>query len=131
MTTTQPIRIISPVCEARFPNLASVERIGPDAGNFSLTLVVAPESVEVIRDAISKAGGTEKALREEDGVFKLKAKSTLPIRAVNVLKKSVPLESIKVGTEVRAQLGFIPQPRSKGGITVQLGDVQVMDVGNC
>ena len=109
MTTTQPIRIISPVCEARFPNLASVERIGPDAGNFSLTLVVAPESVEVIRDAISKAGGTEKALREEDGVFKLKAKSTLPIRAVNVLKKSVPLESIKVGTEVAAMTRIATQ----------------------
>jgi hypothetical protein len=42
----------------------------------------------------------------------------------------VPLETIKVGTEVRAQLGFIPRPRTKEGITVQLGDVQVMDA-NC
>jgi hypothetical protein len=133
------IKIVSPVCEARFPNLTSTEKFdGTDTGKYSLTIILDEKDIKPIEKAIAEANGGKgnnplkqiPADAEYDaGKYKLKAKSQFQVKAVNRNKESIDLSRVGGGASIRVQLGFAPYTQGGGGVTVYLGNVQVLKEG--
>ena len=136
---TDTIRIVSPVCEARFPNLTETEKFdGTDTGKYSLTMVLEEKDIKSIEAAIAQAGGGKgnNPLKQipsdaeyDAGKYKLKAKSKFQVTAVNKDKESIDLSRVGGGAAIRVQLGFAPYTQGGGGVTVYLGNVQVLKEG--
>ena len=137
---TDTVRIVSPVCEARFPNLTETEKFdGTDTGKYSLTLVFDKSEIKPIEKAIAQANGGKgrSPLKEipsdaeyDAGKYKLKAKSKFQVRAVNASKESIELSRVQGGASIRVQLGFAPYTQQGGGVTVYLGNIQVLKEGS-
>ena len=137
---TDTVRIVSPVAQARFANLTETEKFdGTDTGKYSLTLVFNKDDVAPIEKAIAQANGGKgrsplkeiDAMAEYDaGKFKLKAKSKYQVKAVNTNGESIDLDRVQGGAEVRVQLGFAPYTQQGGGVTVYLGNIQVLREGS-
>ena len=136
---TDTIKVVSPVCEARFPNLTETEKFeGTDTGKYSLTMVIDPKDIAPIEKAIAQANGGKgnNPLKQipadadyDGGKFKLKAKSKFPVTAVNLQKEAIDLGRIGGGASIRTILTFAPYTQGGGGVTVYLGNIQVLKEG--
>ena len=134
------IPLVTPVCEARFPNLHETEKYdGMDTGKYSLTMVFDAKDIKPIEKAIAQANGGKgnnplKQIPEDAeydaGKYRLKAKSKFPVRAVNREKQSIELDRVQGGADVRVQLKFAPYTQQGGGVTVYLGNIQVLREGS-
>ena len=58
--------------------------------------------------------------------LRLKSKSKSQIKAVNVIKKPIPLENILPGAIVRVQASFASYEQGGGGVTAYLGNIQLL-----
>ena len=133
---TEKVNIISPVAKAIFPNLVEHEEFqGTSTGKYSLTLVFDPKDVKPIEKAIAQAGGGKgtSPLKQipndaeyDSGMYRLKAKTSYPIRVLDTSKTPIPLDRVTNGSEVRVQLSFAPYTQSGGGVTVYLGNIQLL-----
>ena len=128
MTGTK-VQIVSPPASVLEAHLTETEKFdGTDTRKYSMTLAFSEDQVQPIREAILEAGGGKgmSPLKERDGLFLLKARSTYPVRVVDVANEPIALERITVGAEVRAKLGFASYKSQGGGVTTYLGNIQLL-----
>ena len=133
------VTVVSPIAHIRFPNLLEHESYGGvTTGKYSLTMVMDPNDVKGIEEAIVSAGGGKgkSPLKSIDadaeydaGMVQLKAKTTFPVKAVDASGSFVPLESVTHGSEARVKLTFQRYEQQGGGVTCYLGNIQLLSSG--
>ena len=125
-------RIVTPVATVLEANLVETEKFEEvDTGKYSITLLLKSKDIEPVQEAISKVmpkkkGASSPLLITPEGDYRLKAKSKFQIQAVNASKQPIPLETVRVGAEVRIQTGFAAYGVGGSGVTAYLGNVQLL-----
>ena len=127
------IQITSPPCVVRNPQLITAD---PFTGFFSVTLIFNQAQIDPIKTAILQAmNGQRHQLLQvipetapQDGKkYKLVAKASRPIQAMDRSKTPITLEQIEDGATVRVKLSFDPfRSVGQSGAFATLGDIQLL-----
>ena len=104
-----------------------------ETGEYSITLLFDAKDIEPIEKAIAKVMPKKKGARSPLHYSKnlgyrlrLKSKPKSQVKAVNVIKKPIPLENILPGAIVRVQASFASYEQGGGGVTAYLGNIQLL-----
>ena len=104
-----------------------------ETGEYSITLLFDSKDIEPIEKAIAKAMPKKKGARSPLHYSKnlgyrlrLKSRPKSQVKAVNVIKKPIPLENILPGAIVRVQASFASYEQGGGGVTAYLGNIQLL-----
>jgi len=98
---------------------------------YSITLLFEAKDIESIEQAIAKVMPKKKGARSplhysKLAGYRLRLKSKSQVKAVNVVKKPIPLENILPGAIVRVQASFASYEQGGGGVTAYLGSIQLL-----
>ena len=102
-----------------------------ETGEYSITLLFDAKDIEPIEKAIAKVMPNKKGARSplhysKNLGYRLRLKSKSQVKAVNVIKKPIPLENILPGAIVRVQASFASYEQGGGGVTAYLGNIQLL-----
>ena len=117
--------------------ITPLARVAPvhlvETGEYSITLLFDAKDIEPIEKAIAKVmpkkKGTRSPLHYSKNLgyrLRLKSKPKSQVKAVNVIKKPIPLENILPGAIVRVQASFASYEQGGGGVTAYLGNIQLL-----
>ena len=115
--------------------ITPLARVAPvhlvETGEYSITLLFEAKDIEPIEKAIAKVMPKKKGARSplhysKNLGYRLRLKSKSQVKAVNVIKKPIPLEKILPGAIVRVQASFASYEQGGGGVTAYLGNIQLL-----
>ena len=117
--------------------ITPLARVAPvhlvETGEYSITLLFDAKDIESIEKAIAKVMPKKKGARSPLHYSKnlgyrlrLKSRPKSQVKAVNVIKKPIPLENILPGAIVRVQASFASYEQRGGGVTAYLGNIQLL-----
>ena len=115
--------------------ITPLARVAPvhlvETGEYSITLLFEAKDIEPIEKAIAKVMPNKKGARSplhysKNLGYRLRLKSKSQVKAVNVIKKPIPLEKILPGAIVRVQASFASYEQGGGGVTAYLGNIQLL-----
>jgi len=115
--------------------ITPLARVAPvhlvETGEYSITLLFDAKDIEPIEKAIAKAMPKKKGARSplhysKNLGYRLRLKPKSQVKAVNVIKKPIPLENILPGAIVRVQASFASYEQGGGGVTAYLGNIQLL-----
>ena len=118
--------------------ITPLARVAPvhlvETGEYSITLLFDTKDIEPIEKAIAKVMPKKKGARAPISPlhysktigYRLRLRSESQVKAVNVIKKPIPLENILPGAIVRVQASFASYEQGGGGVTAYLGNIQLL-----
>ena len=115
--------------------ITPLARVAPvhlvETGEYSITLLFDAKDIEPIEKAIAKVMPKKKGARSplhysKNLGYRLRLKSKSQVKAVNVIKKPIPLKNILPGAIVRVQASFASYEQGGGGVTAYLGNIQLL-----
>ena len=140
---------VTPLGEARFPNLVEHEEFGGvSTGKYSLTLMFPKKDAATIERALEEAGagavGSPLRVIPDDaqydaGMVRLKGKSKFPVKVVDTTKAELNVDTITQGAKCRMAVNFVQYDvGGNKGIAVYLEQIMLheaskydVDWGDC